>query len=82
MLERMRDQMRKGDKEALRRMLSQLRDMMQNMRPGQQQQRKANRNHPAEKMMRQMGDLMRGNVIQHLGRGHDEPPRIHEPAAA
>lgn len=59
MLERMRDQMRKGDKEALRRMLSQLRDMMQNMRPGQQQRRQANRNHPAEKMMRQMGDLMR-----------------------
>jgi len=59
MLERMKDMMRNGDKEALRRMLSQLRDMMQNMRPGQQRQQRADRNHPAQRMMRDLSDLMR-----------------------
>ncbi|MCY4239989.1 MAG: DUF4175 family protein [Rhodospirillaceae bacterium] len=58
LLERMRELMRDGDKEALRRMLSRLHDMMQNMPPGQQQQR-VDRNHPAQRMMRDLSDLMR-----------------------
>ncbi len=57
MLERMRDMMRNGDREALRRLLSQLRDMMQNLRPGQQ--RRANPNHPMQRMMRDIDDLIR-----------------------
>ena len=58
LLERMQDMVRDGDKEALRRMLSRLRDMMQNMRPGQQR-RRADPNHPARRMMRQLDDLIR-----------------------
>jgi len=58
LLERMKEIMRNGDKEALRRMLSRLHDMMQNMPPGQQQKR-VDRNHPAQRMMRDLSDLMR-----------------------
>ena len=56
MLENMRNMFRDGDKEALRRMLSQLRELMQNMRRGQQ---RADRNGPAQRMMRELDSLMR-----------------------
>ena len=59
MLEHMRDIFRDGDKEALRRMLSQLREMMQNMRTGQPSQRHLDPNHPAQRMMRDLNSLIR-----------------------
>ena len=59
LLEHMRDMMRNGDKDALRRMLSQLREMMQNMRQGRQGQRRADPNHPARRMMRDLDGLIR-----------------------
>ena len=58
LLDHMQDMMRNGDKEALRRLLSQLRSMMQNMRPGQQGRQRADPNHPARRMMRELEGLI------------------------
>lgn len=59
MLESMRDMLRSGDKQTLRRMLSQLREMMQNLRTGQQGRQRANPNNPAQRMMRDLDSLLR-----------------------
>ena len=58
-LEFMQDILRNGDKEALRRMLSQLREMMQNLRKGQRGRQQADPDHPARRMMRDLEGLMR-----------------------
>ncbi len=59
MLESMRDMLRDGDKDALRRMLSQLRQMMQNLRTGQQGRQHADPNNPARLMLRDLNNLIR-----------------------
>ena len=59
MLESMRDMLRDGDKDALRRMLSQLREMMQNLRTGQQGRQHADPNNPARLMLRDLNNLIR-----------------------
>lgn len=59
MLEYMRDILRDGDKDALRRMLSQLREMMQNLRTGQRGRQHADPNNPARLMLRDLNALIR-----------------------
>ncbi len=57
-LDRMRDALNSGDRQAMERMLSQLRQMMENMRaqrPGQPM----DPNHPMMKNLRELGDIIR-----------------------
>ncbi len=58
MMQRMQDMLNQGRKEALKRMLSELQRQMQNLRFAQPNQRQLDPNHPAMKMMRQLGDLI------------------------
>ncbi len=58
LLDRLRDAINNGDKQALERMLSQLRQMMENQRaqnPGQ----RMDPNHPMMKNMKELGDIIR-----------------------
>ena len=57
LMEQLRNRMRQGDKEAAQRLLSQLRRLMEQLRAGNS--RPMDPNHPALKMMRKFGDLIR-----------------------
>jgi uncharacterized protein (TIGR02302 family) len=60
MLERLRDMLNSGDREALERMLSELRQRMEEMRQGRNQQnRPIDPNHPGMQALRELQDLMR-----------------------
>lgn len=60
LLDRLRDAINQGDKQALERMLSQLRQMMENMRNAQNQGgQRMDPNHPMMKNMRELGDIIR-----------------------
>jgi uncharacterized protein (TIGR02302 family) len=58
LLDRLRDAINNGDKQALERMLSQLRQMMENMRTARPGER-MDPNHPMMKSMRELGDIIR-----------------------
>ena len=58
LLDRLRDAINQGDKQALERMLSQLRQMMENMR-AQRPGERMDPNHPMMKNMRELGDIIR-----------------------
>ncbi|MEQ8697265.1 MAG: DUF4175 family protein, partial [Bauldia litoralis] len=59
MMKRMQDMLNQGQKEALKRMLSELQRQMQNLRFAQPNNRQQpDPNHPANKMMRQLSDLI------------------------
>lgn len=60
LLDRLRDAINQGDKQALERMLSQLRQMMENQRNAQNQGgQRMDPNHPMMKNMRELGDIIR-----------------------
>src|SRR5262249_45001991 len=60
LLDRLRDAINQGDKQALERMLSQLRQMMENQRNAQNQGgQRMDPNHPMMKSMRELGDIIR-----------------------
>jgi uncharacterized protein (TIGR02302 family) len=60
LLDRLRDAINQGDKQALERMLSQLRQMMENQRNAQNQPgQRMDPNHPMMKNMRELGDIIR-----------------------
>lgn len=61
LLDRLRDAINQGDKQALERMLSQLRQMMENQRNAQNQRggQRMDQNHPMMKNMRELGDIIR-----------------------
>ena len=61
LLDRLRDAINQGDKQALERMLSQLRQMMENQRNAQNQRggQRMDPNHPMMKNMRELGDIIR-----------------------
>lgn len=59
LLDRLRDAINNGDKQALERMLSQLRQMMENMRAQRGQGERMDPNHPMMKNMRELGDIIR-----------------------
>ncbi|MCW5774625.1 MAG: DUF4175 family protein, partial [Rhodospirillaceae bacterium] len=59
LLDRLRDALNNGDKQALERMLSQLRQMMENMRAQRGQGERMDPNHPMMKNMRELGDIIR-----------------------
>lgn len=59
LLDRLRDAINNGDKQALERMLSQLRQMMENQRAQQGQGQRMDPNHPMMKNMRELGDIIR-----------------------
>lgn len=58
LMEQLRDMLRRGDKEGAQRLLNQLRRMMEQLRAGRQG-KPMDPNHPAMKMMRKFGDLIR-----------------------
>ncbi len=58
LLDRLRDAINQGDKQALERMLSQLRQMMESMR-AQRPGERMDPNHPMMKNMRELGDIIR-----------------------
>ena len=57
LMEQLRNRLRQGDKKAAQRLLSQLRRLMEQLRAGNS--RPMDPNHPALKMMRKFGDLIR-----------------------
>jgi uncharacterized protein (TIGR02302 family) len=60
LLERMREAIERGDKQELERLMSQLREMMENLRNQQNQAgRPLDPNHPALRMQRELGDIIR-----------------------
>jgi uncharacterized protein (TIGR02302 family) len=59
MMQRMLDMLNQGNKEALKRMLSDLQRQMQNLRFAQPNQQRLDPNHPAMRMMRRLSDLIR-----------------------
>lgn len=59
LLEQMREAIERGDKQELERLMSQLREMMENLRNQQNAGRPMDPNHPALRMQRELGDIIR-----------------------